>query len=159
MGKTYKLSTDYDLLKELLDEGHELAGFVNYGGNKNLRDVCKIKYIGDCPEAGVRGHCYFNGWRRGEEWEQFIEYAKEANLAFIPPTKDTGLNKQIYKLLAERFVKVPLLVPHIENKLKHIPTQVDLIEVMEMLLAELLNEIKTRKDIWQLLKETETCKS
>ena len=97
--KSYKLSSDYNLLADLLESGHDIVCEVIYywgkfgavrlkGGENVTKDVCVGRFFGDSPfaryDVGSRGRCCFSVENRDE----FIECCKEYDVRFIEPNKE-----------------------------------------------------------------------
>lgn len=79
MNKPYKLSNDYQLLKELLDNGNEIVCFFD-------KEVCKGKIINnERYYFSVRGLCY-SDFAKNCSAAAFSEYMSQDNVTFILPT-------------------------------------------------------------------------
>jgi hypothetical protein len=94
----YQLSTDFDQLFDLLLEGKEAVGFVDYenDGSRVFRDVVHIRRFEEFRiTLAVRGMIYtsVDPWRQdyceGSERDQFIAICRKANLEWIEPAQVT----------------------------------------------------------------------
>jgi len=90
---SYKFSTDYESLYEKVNNGMEVAAFVDFTRPEIhdliCRDVCAIKKRKDWDiSIGVRGYSYGGVYYNNEdgrgEKEQFIDECKRLNLKWIP---------------------------------------------------------------------------
>lgn len=108
----YQLSTDFDRLFDLLLEGQEVLGFVDYagGGEKPWRDVCRIRRLeGYRIIASCRGLTYFSvdPWLKDDsafsEREIFCGMCKEANLEWVDSASPTMPQDPVGMQLCQAF--------------------------------------------------------
>lgn len=97
----YQLSNDYDRLYELVCQGNEAVGFVDFklsDDTRVMRDVCGIKRRGEYQICfGVRGTGYasVHPFMRedGSEKDVFVGACKSINLEWIETTGNTDQKK------------------------------------------------------------------
>lgn len=91
---SYKLSTDYERLYEKVNNGMEVAAFVDYSSRSVedhiCRDICTIKKKDDFhiqfSARGISygGVYYYDETKGGDEKDYFIRECDRMNLEWIP---------------------------------------------------------------------------
>lgn len=85
--KGYDLSTDYEVLWDLINSGYRILGWIIYprSTESTIFDSVEIKKPDDYYRIGTRGI----GYERFEESKEcFIEDCKSLDLKFIIPNTD-----------------------------------------------------------------------
>jgi hypothetical protein len=80
---SYSLSTDYNLLFDLLEAGYEVVCFVDCHG---CRDVCRARIVDGLVSISARGTEY-GFCRQRNPRSVFIEDCEQLQLDFIEPNR------------------------------------------------------------------------